>query len=131
MFFYFIVSKPEPAPEYRSWGPTSDPIPELEIVPSLHALDETMSLRESSCSPLEESSEGSDHFDNETPVLSGSVKEQSFVLFKFEKKKTVLYYVGQTSAGKVQPHGIQGFIFEKEAWKLYISLSYNQRWRDR
>lgn len=57
--------------------------------------DETyMSFRESSCSPIEEMSEGSD-IENEIPVLAEHIKEESFVLVKFEKKKSVLHYVGQ------------------------------------
>lgn len=57
--------------------------------------DETdISLRESSCSSIEEMSEGSD-IENETPVMSEDIKEDSFVLVKFEKKKSVLHYVGQ------------------------------------
>ncbi|CAB3250457.1 unnamed protein product [Arctia plantaginis] len=57
--------------------------------------DETdMSLRESSCSPIEEIAEGSD-VENETPVLTEFVKEKRFILVKFEKKKSVKHYVGQ------------------------------------
>ena len=57
--------------------------------------DETdVSFRESSCSPIEEISEGSD-IETETPVISEDIKEECFVLVKFEKKKTALHYVGQ------------------------------------
>lgn len=53
-----------------------------------------VSLRESSCSPTEEMSEESD-FQDETPVISVNIKEGCFVLVKFAKKTSVLYYVGQ------------------------------------
>ncbi|CAB3232002.1 unnamed protein product [Arctia plantaginis] len=57
--------------------------------------DETdMSLRESSCSPIEEIAEGSD-VENETPILTEFVKEKGFILVKFEKKKSVKHNVGQ------------------------------------
>lgn len=49
-----------------------------------------MSLRESSASPAEEV-----YDENETPVLAENIEEKSFVLVKFEKKKSVIYYVGQ------------------------------------
>lgn len=47
-----------------------------------------MSLRESSCSLIEETSEGSDT-DNETPVTSENIKEERFVIVEFKKTKTV------------------------------------------
>ncbi|XP_073956414.1 uncharacterized protein [Choristoneura fumiferana] len=53
-----------------------------------------VSLRESSCSPIQEMSEESD-FQDETPVMSVNIKEGCFILVKFEKKRFVLYYVGQ------------------------------------
>ncbi|KAI4454085.1 hypothetical protein MML48_scaffold00000222 [Holotrichia oblita] len=47
--------------------------------------DETdMSLRESSCSPIEEIAEGSD-VEKEIPVLTEFVKEKGFILVKFGK----------------------------------------------
>ncbi|KAG5892730.1 hypothetical protein JTB14_001101 [Gonioctena quinquepunctata] len=56
--------------------------------------ESSISLRESSCSPIDEMSERSD-IETETPVMTENMKEESFVLVKFEKKKTVLQYIGQ------------------------------------
>lgn len=56
--------------------------------------EDIISFRESSCSPIEESFEVSD-LENDNVVLTENIKEGGFVLVKFEKKKTVLYYVGQ------------------------------------
>lgn len=59
--------------------------------------DETnMSLRESGSSPLStERSDFEEDANNEEPVLSENINEQTFVLVKFEKKTTVLHYVGK------------------------------------
>lgn len=53
--------------------------------------DETnISLRESSCSPIEEASEQLDVQD-ETPVMSMNINQGCFVLVKFAKK--ILFYI--------------------------------------
>lgn len=77
-----------------------------------------ISLRESSCSPIEEMSEGSD-IENEIPVMTENIKEESFVLVKFEKKKTVLHYIGQVVT-KYSPIEYKvSFLRKKEnTWKF-------------
>ncbi|KAI8437006.1 hypothetical protein MSG28_010406 [Choristoneura fumiferana] len=52
-----------------------------------------VSLRESSCSPIQEMSEESD-FQDETPVMSVNIKEGCFILVKFEKKSSFLFTSG-------------------------------------
>ncbi|XP_022909090.1 uncharacterized protein [Onthophagus taurus] len=51
-----------------------------------------MSLRESSASPVEDICE---ELETETPVLIHNIKKGSFVVVKFDKKKSVLHYVGE------------------------------------
>lgn len=66
--------------------------------------DETnISLRESSCSPIEEASEQLDVQD-ETPVMSMNINQGCFGLVKFAKKNTYCFILCWASAYKVQSY---------------------------
>ena len=56
--------------------------------------DTDINLRESSASPFDIFEENKEDKDHSVPVNSENIKDGAFVLVKFEKKKTVLYYVG-------------------------------------
>lgn len=64
------------------------PKKQIKIIETDSGDESNISLRESSCSPFEEMSEGSD-IENQTGVISENITEESFVLVKFEKKQTV------------------------------------------
>ncbi|KAG7300114.1 hypothetical protein JYU34_015655 [Plutella xylostella] len=89
--------------------------------------DETdISLRESSCSPIEEMSAESD-IESETPVMTGNIQEGSFVLVKFEKKKTVKHYVGKVVA-KHSPFEYKVSFLRKKpgTWKFIFPTTLDE-----
>ncbi|KAK9892731.1 hypothetical protein WA026_021922 [Henosepilachna vigintioctopunctata] len=60
------------------------------------------------------------HIENEIPVMTENIKEENFVLVKFEKK-TVLNYIRQVLT-KLQPREKVLFLRKKaDAWKFIFS----------
>lgn len=77
----------------KSSKPKRNKTKEIEIICSDSETD--ISLRESSASPFDVLEENEEEDDHEVPVDPENVKDGAFVLVKFEKKKSVIYYVGQ------------------------------------
>ncbi|CAB3229729.1 unnamed protein product [Arctia plantaginis] len=77
----------------RSSKPKRNKTKELETVSS--DSETNISLRESSASPFDVFEENEEEDDHQEPVDPENVKDGAYVLVKFEKKKSVIYYVGQ------------------------------------
>lgn len=76
----------------KSSKPKRNKTKEIEILCSDSETD--FSLRESSTSPFDELEENEEEVHKET-LDPENVKDGAFVLVKFEKKRSVIYYVGQ------------------------------------
>ncbi|KAI4456655.1 hypothetical protein MML48_8g00010095 [Holotrichia oblita] len=66
-----------------------------EIETSSGDSETDVSLRESSASSFDKLEENEEEDDYEEPVNHENIKNGTYVLVKFEKKKSVIYYVGQ------------------------------------
>ncbi|XP_044762023.1 uncharacterized protein LOC123319221 [Coccinella septempunctata] len=77
----------------KSSKPKRNKTKEIETTSSESETD--VSLRESSASPFDMLEENEEEDDSEEPVDPENIKNGAYVLVKFEKKKSVIYFVGQ------------------------------------
>lgn len=110
---------------------TLKPKKQRRISEETESEDETIiSLRGSSCSPLNEISEESNEeseIDVDAPVTTVDIQEGCFVLIKFEKKKSVVHYVAQVM-NKYSPTEYKVSFLRKKpgAWKFVFPVTKDE-----